>query len=1026
MYIPQRQSNSTQRKFDWRFCSLISRSIDHSLNPFSPLIQRSMSPQFQPYLESIRATYEKWWQLYTLTDAAGKERQAKQAAPTFDFGLMVQTVKKEERREEEKIERFPVLEGIRKYAEQHVLLVGRPGSGKSTALARLMLEEATIASSRLPVLVELRYWQGSIEQLIRDSLMRHEMPAELFEEALGRSLLLFDGVNELPSEEARSQLSAFRRNHRQIPIVFTTRDLSLGGDLGIEKKLEMQPLKPEQMSAFIQAYLSAEQAERMLRQLNDRLREFGQTPLLLWMLCEVMQQSPDSTLPTNLGEIFRVFTEAYEQSSVRKHEVAALKGDVKPLSDRRLWKKALKALAFLMIQGKTPVDPEYVIPRGEAEEELSRIFPNESFPVRDLLDDLLKYHLLQNKGTDQIEFRHQLIQEYYVAEALLERVEQLEPEQLKQEYLNFLKWTESIALMLALLKDKALAVRVVELALSIDLILGARLAGNVQSDFQSQTVGLIKETELPEWLKVKLLGKTGSPLVTSNLIEYLHHQDIHIVQIAAASLGKTDNPIAIQILTERLEILDKQYFSQLEFRDSDQTAKTWTKCVQSLAYLSPQKATQFLKQRLSPGERCFRVITFFTEGAEILMQLAAEEILPQLIHALRQSLSRSQKEEILNLIRVGKRYEKFVPDLIDILRNEENEYIQEQLATLIFEFSSEIVIQTSIWMMSQFREKLREKAAEFIIKNKLQKTQELEDLLARKSDNPDLAFSAAITLAGLGHRIATTFLGDALINHESTNVRIAAARALKGIDSEEVIAYLLQGLQDSNEFVKQEVAFSLAHLSRLEAVPVLVECLSIGFMHVHVNAIRSLAKLKLETPLWEKLENKGFCWQTAAVELVKLGRTQALCSLCETLIDLGDESSGEVFDLLAKFADSTVIDWLLDALKEPSRYVTDQYFLNRVALVLIRLPVDLADQHLPELLRLQQEQKIEQLTWLIPSIQNRCQFYDYEIYQDCLKAQKVDRQTPQNNDRSFTTIYNIDRLGILNTGDTTIQGDQIG
>ncbi|MBD1841838.1 hypothetical protein H6F89_00105, partial [Cyanobacteria bacterium FACHB-63] len=37
-----------------------------------------------------------------------------------------------------------------------------------------------------------------------------------------------------------------------------------------------------------------------------------------------------------------------------------------------------------------------------------------------------------------------------------------------------------------------------------------------------------------------------------------------------------------------------------------------------------------------------------------------------------------------------------------------------------------------------------------------------------------------------------------------------------------------------------------------------------------------------------------------------------------------------------------------------------------------------------------------------------------------------DRQTPQNNDRSFTTIYNIDRLGILNTGDTTIQGDQIG
>jgi predicted NACHT family NTPase len=44
----------------------------------------------------------------------------------------------------EKIERFPVLEGIRKYVKEHrqVLLVGRPGSGKSTTLARLLLEEA--------------------------------------------------------------------------------------------------------------------------------------------------------------------------------------------------------------------------------------------------------------------------------------------------------------------------------------------------------------------------------------------------------------------------------------------------------------------------------------------------------------------------------------------------------------------------------------------------------------------------------------------------------------------------------------------------------------------------------------------------------------------------------------------------------------------------------------------------------------------------------------------------------------------
>jgi predicted NACHT family NTPase len=95
-----------------------------------------------------------------LVYATGRESQRVESdriAPAFfDFGLMVQTVDKEkvesqkEKEEEEKkgkIERLPVLEGICKYAAEHVLLVGRPGSGKSTALARLLLQEAENALS---------------------------------------------------------------------------------------------------------------------------------------------------------------------------------------------------------------------------------------------------------------------------------------------------------------------------------------------------------------------------------------------------------------------------------------------------------------------------------------------------------------------------------------------------------------------------------------------------------------------------------------------------------------------------------------------------------------------------------------------------------------------------------------------------------------------------------------------------------------------------------------------------------------
>jgi predicted NACHT family NTPase len=294
----------------------------------------------------------------------------------------------------------------------------------------------------------------------------------------GRLLLLIDGLNELPSEIARTELSAFRRQYAQAAsMVFTTRDLSLGGDLGIDKKLEMQPLTEAQIQAFIHAYVP-EQADLMMYQMSERLLDFGRTPLLLWMLCEFFKQSPQKQMPSNLAELFRDFTTIYEESSVRKHDVALLKGDVRPLSDRRLWKPALEVLAFMMIQGENSVGFRVVIRRDEAEQVLRNTFTDEKCSVRDIVDDLLKYHLLQNHSTDKIEFRHQLLQEYYAAENLLKKLPKFSDQQLKQDYLNYLKWTEPISLMLSLLEEEAQALRVVRLAMhDIDLLLGARLAG---------------------------------------------------------------------------------------------------------------------------------------------------------------------------------------------------------------------------------------------------------------------------------------------------------------------------------------------------------------------------------------------------------------------------------------------------------------------------------------------------------------------------------------------------------------------
>ena len=565
--------------------------------------------KFKNYLEAISEKYKCWWNLYTFTDAEGKKKQEQKSSSLsspFDFGLMVETLQpkqeqgnqEEEKQEKEKTERLPVLEGIRKYANNHVLLVGKPGSGKSTALARLLFEEAqahleinfqahsqsrlkttklsaasqfqltsaisqeidsvanSVNNTTIPVLVELRYWQSSIFERIQAFLQQHDANLNLDETTLknqlrqGKFLLLIDGVNELPSEDARRQVAIFRKDYPQTPMIFTTRDLSVGGDLGIEKKLEMQPLNDLQMREFVMAYLP-QQGEELLQRLKDRLREFGKTPLLLWMLCELFKQTKN--IPPNLGMVFRLFTQSYENN---------WRGDVAVTAEsRRWWKSLVDYIACKMMQGNAVTEFLVAIPKGEVEEIFTQYLDAEKLDkprdnAKCWLEDLLKHHLIQVGSGDKIEFRHQLLQEYYAAEYLLSKLSQISDDKLKRNYLNLLKWTESVALMLALVEDKKQALQVVQLALNVDLMLGARLAGEIKPEFQQQPIDWILEKKLPSLLEIQLLEITGSHCAVNALINALNHQYYSVRRNAADALGKIDSERAVDRLINALNHQD--------------------------------------------------------------------------------------------------------------------------------------------------------------------------------------------------------------------------------------------------------------------------------------------------------------------------------------------------------------------------------------------------------------------------------------------------------------------------------------
>ncbi|MGB3754745.1 MAG: HEAT repeat domain-containing protein [Rivularia sp. (in: cyanobacteria)] len=146
-------------------------------------------------------------------------------------------------------------------------------------------------------------------------------------------------------------------------------------------------------------------------------------------------------------------------------------------------------------------------------------------------------------------------------QSLISQLSQLSDEQLKRDYLNHLEWTQPIASMLPLIDDVE-ALRVVRLALDVDLMLSAFLAGKVKSELQEETVGWIRELEIYDELKLKLLTKTKSKVAVSFLEDFIKNIPVpvdsfslyeYIVSQAIKDLEIVDTELYTKMLLKLLQ-----------------------------------------------------------------------------------------------------------------------------------------------------------------------------------------------------------------------------------------------------------------------------------------------------------------------------------------------------------------------------------------------------------------------------------------------------------------------------------------
>lgn len=220
----------------------------------------------------------------------------------------------------------------RELNRRSLVLLGDPGSGKTTHLKQILLkvirdgpESVGLAANTIPVFLSLqavRNRETKLEGLIASQLRGPalDMPDDFGQRLLrhGKLLLLLDGLDEVADAEERAEVSRWIETaHRQLrdAVVLVscryagyTPDVELGAEF---LELHLRPLDDEQMQAFVwnwyrlvmrEQMLDANQAELRARDLaNDLLEvlaqpEFGaagrvyemtRNPLLLTAICLV-------------------------------------------------------------------------------------------------------------------------------------------------------------------------------------------------------------------------------------------------------------------------------------------------------------------------------------------------------------------------------------------------------------------------------------------------------------------------------------------------------------------------------------------------------------------------------------------------------------------------------------------------------------------------------------------------------------------------------------------------------------------
>jgi hypothetical protein len=329
----------------------------------------------------------------------------------------------EDESEEEPEVREGTIDNLRKnIKERKMVLLGDVGMGKSTTLLFLHLQDAQAAlldnKKNIPVYLELKNLtdKDSIIGRIKSKL---KLDSAIFEELLnkGRLNIFLDGLNEI---EKNIKVSVFNQINNLLEEYPNNFFLFSGRPQHYNREFDSTLLK-RKISVFTLQKMGDRQIEDFITKngktikdylineinANERLKRIIQIPLMLTMLIAVVLK--EGKIPNEKGKIIRAFMHSLYQ----REQKQIIDFDIE------LFHLLLCFLGFQtrdLTGSNSGLDrDEYIIPLLEQRRDQLGVPIN----LLDFLRKAIDLNILVNDN-HQYSFSHELYQEYYAAEFLME------------------------------------------------------------------------------------------------------------------------------------------------------------------------------------------------------------------------------------------------------------------------------------------------------------------------------------------------------------------------------------------------------------------------------------------------------------------------------------------------------------------------------------------------------------------------------------------------------------------------------